>query len=93
MVSAVCLDMHCPGDEIYQPCADSCSHTCRNVALDPGCDDPCVEGCACPPGQALANTNKGSFEHKCVPTQDCPCLFNHMEYETGTLGVMGDNTW
>ena len=52
----------------YQECGSVCPVTCENHANPPVCIDICVDGCFCPPGQALPN----STSTKCVAVEDCP---------------------
>ncbi|XP_070785976.1 zonadhesin, like [Enoplosus armatus] len=57
----------CPPNSSYSLCVSSCPETCLGVVGSPGCEDVCVEGCACNPGFILSND-------KCVALKDCGCV-------------------
>ncbi|XP_008303994.1 zonadhesin, like, partial [Stegastes partitus] len=57
----------CPPNSSYSLCVSSCPETCLGVIGSPGCEDVCVEGCACDPGFILS-------DDKCVALKDCGCV-------------------
>lgn len=63
--------MTCPEGQVYQQCGMLCNQTCRSLSYpDEDCDELCVEGCYCPPGQYLD-------EHEqCVPKSHCSCYYD-----------------
>ncbi|XP_061566690.1 zonadhesin, like [Cololabis saira] len=57
----------CPPNSSYSLCVSACPETCLGVVGPPGCEDVCVEGCACDPGFILS-------DDKCVALKDCGCV-------------------
>ncbi|KAA0190908.1 hypothetical protein HAZT_HAZT005302, partial [Hyalella azteca] len=69
--------VHCTGGQQYQVCGDSCTHSCYDLATNPGCKRKCVEGCNCPEGFTLDASGI------CVPMSQCPCVYLGKEYKAG----------
>ncbi|XP_019371542.1 PREDICTED: von Willebrand factor isoform X1 [Gavialis gangeticus] len=63
--------MSCPEGQVYQQCGTPCNQTCRSLSYpDADCNDFCMEGCYCPPGQYID-------EHgDCVPKSQCSCYYD-----------------
>ncbi|XP_070710573.1 zonadhesin, like [Pempheris klunzingeri] len=57
----------CPPNSSYSLCVSSCPETCLGVIGPSGCEDICVEGCACDPGFVLS-------DDQCVALKDCGCM-------------------
>ena len=51
------------------------------------CDDTCVEGCNCPDGKTLND------EGECIPTSQCPCLFDGKEFQPGFEAMFESEIW
>ena len=82
------LGLPCTGGQSYRSCIMSCTYSCSALAADPTCEDSeCVEGCACPEGQALTD------EGVCVSLEACPCLFDGNVFEAGKGYMMADDYW
>lgn len=63
--------MTCPEGQIYQQCGTLCNQTCRSLSYpDENCDEFCMEGCYCPPGHYLDESEK------CVPKSQCSCYYD-----------------
>ncbi|KAK7109139.1 mucin-5B-like [Littorina saxatilis] len=75
--------IQCPGGQEYQVCGNPCERTCHNIAEQGECEASCVEGCNCPDGQALND------QGQCVPTVQCPCVFDDREYPAGYATLKG----
>ena len=69
--------VHCKGGQQYQVCGDSCTHSCYDLASNPGCKRKCVEGCNCAQGFTL------NAQEQCVPISACPCIYLGKEYKSG----------
>uniref|UniRef100_A0AAQ5X438 Zonadhesin, like n=2 Tax=Amphiprion ocellaris TaxID=80972 RepID=A0AAQ5X438_AMPOC len=69
----------CPPNSSYSLCVSSCPETCVGVVGPSGCEDICVEGCACDPGFILS-------DDKCVALKDCGCVDT-----SGSYHPVGDN--
>lgn len=69
--------VHCPSGQKYQICGNSCTRTCFDISTRPDCKPQCVEGCNCPPGEALDD------EGECVPIGDCKCNFDGLQFHPG----------
>uniref|UniRef100_A0A3P8SSH9 TIL domain-containing protein n=1 Tax=Amphiprion percula TaxID=161767 RepID=A0A3P8SSH9_AMPPE len=63
----------CPPNSSYSLCVSSCPETCVGVVGPSGCEDICVEGCACDPGFILS-------DDKCVALKDCGCVDSSGSY-------------
>ncbi|KRT80045.1 hypothetical protein AMK59_6836, partial [Oryctes borbonicus] len=69
--------IHCPGGQIYQTCGNSCTRSCYDISSRLDCKEQCVEGCNCPPGEALN-------EHgECIPTGQCGCQRDGFDFRPG----------
>ncbi|NXC45571.1 VWF factor, partial [Penelope pileata] len=63
--------MTCPEGQIYQQCGTPCNQTCRSLSYpDEDCDEFCVEGCYCPSGHYLDESEE------CVPKTQCSCYYD-----------------
>uniref|UniRef100_A0A8C2U1F5 von Willebrand factor n=1 Tax=Coturnix japonica TaxID=93934 RepID=A0A8C2U1F5_COTJA len=63
--------MTCPEGQIYQQCGTLCNQTCRSLSYpDENCDEFCMEGCYCPPGHYLDESEE------CVPKSQCSCYYD-----------------
>lgn len=69
--------LHCPAGQEYQICGNSCTRSCSDISFNENCRQECVEGCNCPEGQTLDATGE------CIPTGQCPCQYNGMEFNAG----------
>ncbi|XP_011303247.1 hemocytin [Fopius arisanus] len=69
--------LHCPPDQEYQICGNSCTRSCSDISFNEGCRQECVEGCNCPEGQTI------NAYGECIPIGQCPCTFNGMEFKAG----------
>ncbi|CAH1788460.1 unnamed protein product, partial [Owenia fusiformis] len=74
----------CTGGQTYQACASPCGRTCRDININPACVEVCVEGCNCPAGKTLSENNE------CIPVDECPCIFDEREYESGFITIRGE---
>lgn len=79
--------LECPGGQEYQVCGNPCERTCRNMAEGDICQASCVEGCNCPDGQTLND------DGQCIPTEDCPCVFDGRYYPPGYTTLKGRDIW
>ncbi|KAM7022548.1 von Willebrand factor [Passerculus sandwichensis] len=63
--------MACPEGQVYQQCGMPCNQTCQSLSYpEEDCEQLCLEGCYCPPGQYLD-------EHEqCVPKSQCSCYYD-----------------
>jgi len=75
----------CPLGQEYKECGSSCRQSCASVASDFECADQCVSGCQCPKGFVL------DYENKCIPAEQCPCLFNNRYYRSGDNRIFDCN--
>ncbi|KYO44719.1 hypothetical protein Y1Q_0016835 [Alligator mississippiensis] len=63
--------MSCPEGQVYQQCGTPCNQTCRSLSYpDADCNDFCMEGCYCPPGQYVDE------REDCVPKSQCSCYYD-----------------
>ena len=77
------LGLHCFSGQTYQSCGDSCTRSCRDIALFNGtCHSSCAEGCNCPEGFTLNSKNQ------CIPVSKCPCNYQNIEYKAGQDIIM-----
>ncbi|KAK6627245.1 hypothetical protein RUM44_009722 [Polyplax serrata] len=75
--------LHCPLEQIYHSCGNSCTRSCRDIALmGENCKPKCSDGCNCPEGLTL-NSNG-----LCIPISKCPCSHNNLNYEAGEVLLM-----
>ena len=81
------LAKNCTNRKIYSECGPACSYSCDlgagAVAL---CKETCIDGCHCPPHTSLLGD-------KCVPTGECPCEHNGIQYDHGNTVNMGCDKW
>jgi hypothetical protein len=79
------------GSQRYQVCGDSCSHSCKDISLNPRCKTQCVEGCNCPEGQTLDKNGE------CIQVSECPCIHDNEEFAAGhreiRTGADGLDLW
>lgn len=80
-------DISCPAGQVFKLCGTACNSTCSNIAMDPNCEDSCVEGCFCPDGLTL------NSKDQCVPVQECPCQFDGKEVEAGKSFSKSNEIW
>ncbi|KAG7205161.1 hypothetical protein KM043_018256 [Ampulex compressa] len=73
---AECM-IHCPGDQVYQICGNSCTRSCSDISVFQDCKEECVEGCNCPRGQTL------DINGECIPIGECPCTYAGLEFKSG----------
>ena len=76
MFICICLyyaAIECPAGMVYQQCGPVCPQTC-DTDEDEDCSNGCIEGCFCPKGKVLFNSN-------CINTTECagnmhsfPCI-------------------
>ncbi|KAM7405723.1 hypothetical protein PAMP_000150 [Pampus punctatissimus] len=79
----------CPPGQLYQNCSEgedslmpgrgvACERTCESYLLNLTCSthEPCVAGCACPPGLL-------KHGDECFEPAACPCLWKGKEYYPG----------
>ncbi|KAL5007269.1 hypothetical protein ScPMuIL_016075 [Solemya velum] len=60
----------CTGGTAYSVCSSNCRGSCRDLEVQKKkCDDDCIPGCACPPGQYLTDGPSKT----CVPIEECTC--------------------
>ncbi|KAJ9596531.1 hypothetical protein L9F63_012430, partial [Diploptera punctata] len=78
--------VHCPGNQVYQICGNSCTRTCFDISYNPNCKKQCVEGCNCPTGQTI-----DSVSGECIPVGQCPCQLNGIEYPAGYKDIRAGN--
>ncbi|KAL1513261.1 hypothetical protein ABEB36_002690 [Hypothenemus hampei] len=69
--------LHCSGGQKYQICGNSCTRSCQDLTLKPDCKPQCVEGCNCPPGEALDDNGE------CIPIGQCKCQKEGLEFPAG----------
>ncbi|XP_074480146.1 otogelin [Sebastes fasciatus] len=82
-------DMLCAAGQLYQNCSEgddgllsgrgaACERTCESYLLNLTCSthEPCVAGCACPPGLL-------KHGDECFEPASCPCLWKGKEYYPG----------
>ncbi|XP_034019438.1 otogelin [Thalassophryne amazonica] len=82
-------DRVCPPGQLYQNCSEgedgllpgrglACERTCESFLLNLTCSthEPCVAGCACPPGLL-------KHGDECFELTACPCLWKGKEYYPG----------
>ncbi|KAK0088266.1 hypothetical protein PV326_004912 [Microctonus aethiopoides] len=69
--------LHCPNNQQYQICGNSCTRSCSDITFNKNCREECVEGCNCPDGQTL------DVNGECIPIGQCPCEYNGMEFSAG----------
>ncbi|XP_071447163.1 hemocytin-like [Hetaerina americana] len=77
--------IHCPGNQKYQVCGDSCTRSCFDIssrAEQTPCKRRCVEGCNCPEGETLDSRGQ------CVPISQCPCLHKGIKFDPGHKMIM-----
>lgn len=67
----------CPAGQVFEECGDECFRTCGDLQSTESCKTGCVEGCRCPPGQALDDSGE------CVPVAMCPCTFKGLTFKPG----------
>ncbi|XP_036400136.1 otogelin [Megalops cyprinoides] len=83
------IDKMCPPGQYYVDCGDpddglslgrglACEQTCESYLLNLTCSahEPCVPGCACPPGLL-------KHGDECFEPVACPCLWKGKEYYPG----------
>lgn len=71
------LAVKCPAGQVFEECGDECFRTCADLQSTTPCKTGCVEGCRCPLGQALHESNE------CVPIASCPCVYKGLEFKPG----------
>uniref|UniRef100_A0A3Q1ET69 Otogelin n=1 Tax=Acanthochromis polyacanthus TaxID=80966 RepID=A0A3Q1ET69_9TELE len=82
-------DRLCPAGQLYLNCSEgedrlrpgrgvACERTCESYLLNLTCSthEPCVPGCACPPGLL-------KHGDECFEPDACPCLWKGKEYYPG----------
>ncbi|TFK08675.1 antigen KI-67 [Platysternon megacephalum] len=77
----------CPFNMQYQECGSPCTDTCTNPERSQVCEDHCMDGCFCPPGNfflhlgtVLDDINNAG----CIPLWECSCTYNGNSYAPGT---------
>lgn len=83
LIKQILTGLHCPLEQIYHSCGNSCTRSCRDIALmGENCKPKCSDGCNCPEGLTL-NSNG-----LCIPISKCPCSHNNLNYEAGEVLLM-----
>ncbi|XP_078043521.1 hemolectin [Augochlora pura] len=77
--------IHCPGNQMYQICGNSCTRSCADISSYPDCKQQCVEGCNCPEGETL------DVHGECIPIGQCPCVYAGFEFQAGHKEVRPGN--
>ncbi|XP_069594502.1 mucin-5AC-like [Ranitomeya imitator] len=72
-------EIRCPMNLKYDECGSPCADTCSNCERTLVCEDPCMDGCFCPPGTVLDDVNNKG----CIPFSECPCTYNRRIYAPG----------
>ncbi|KAM9316559.1 uncharacterized protein PAF06_007599 [Gastrophryne carolinensis] len=62
---------------------NACPATCRDMASESECEEPCNEGCQCNPGYLYSGD-------ECVPYKDCGCTYLGIYYKIGDSLVTED---
>ncbi|KAG1664959.1 SCO-spondin [Nymphon striatum] len=75
--------INCAGDQTWTTCANPCIDSCMTIAEYTECEDRCFEGCSCPEGETL------DVNGRCVPIDQCPCIHENKEYESGYRQLRG----
>ncbi|XP_061410675.1 SCO-spondin-like [Lethenteron reissneri] len=79
----------CPMGMQYLECGSACDASCGSLALELSarvdCSEQCVQGCSCPPGSVL------DYEGRCVPPEDCPCVWEGIYYVSGEARMQDCN--
>ncbi|KAL5006766.1 hypothetical protein ScPMuIL_015572 [Solemya velum] len=74
----------CTGGTAYSVCSSNCRGSCRDLEVQKKkCDDDCIPGCACPPGQYLTDGPSKT----CVPIEECTC---YDEFSTDPIRRAGE---
>lgn len=61
------IAIKCPTGQIYEECSKYCYRSCKDLKLfAKNCTRDCVDGCRCPEGEALDESNQ------CIPIDACP---------------------
>lgn len=71
------LAVKCPPGQVFEECGDECYRTCDDMQSNEICKSSCVEGCRCPLGQALDESNE------CIPIGLCPCTYKGLKFNPG----------
>ncbi|KOX75564.1 Hemocytin [Melipona quadrifasciata] len=77
--------IHCPGNQVYQICGNSCTRSCGDISSYQNCKQECVEGCNCPEGETL------DIHGECIPIGQCPCTYGGLEFSPGHKEVRPGN--
>ncbi|XP_043601962.1 hemocytin isoform X2 [Bombus pyrosoma] len=77
--------IHCPGNQVYQICGNSCTRSCGDISSYQDCKQECVEGCNCPEGETL------DIHGECIPIGQCPCIYGGLEFSPGHKEVRPGN--
>ncbi|XP_075922124.1 mucin-6-like [Petromyzon marinus] len=81
----------CPLGMQYLECGSACDASCGSLALELSarvdCTEQCVQGCSCPLGSVL------DYEGRCVPPEDCPCVWEGIYYVSGEARMQDCNIW
>ncbi|XP_053978189.1 hemocytin [Hylaeus volcanicus] len=77
--------IHCPENQVYQICGNSCTRSCGDISSYKDCKQECVEGCNCPEGQTL------DVHGECIPVGQCPCTYAGLEFKAGHREVRPGN--
>nr|XP_034190302.1 hemocytin [Osmia lignaria] len=77
--------IHCPGNQVYQICGNSCTRSCGDISSYQDCKQECVEGCNCPEGETL------DVHGNCIPIGQCPCTYQGLEFNSGHKEIRPGN--
>ncbi|XP_012135564.1 hemolectin [Megachile rotundata] len=77
--------IHCPANQVYQICGNSCTRSCGDISSYPECKQDCAEGCFCPEGETL------DVHGNCIPIGQCPCTYQGVEFNVGHKEIRPGN--
>ncbi|XP_031828807.2 hemolectin [Nomia melanderi] len=77
--------VHCPANQVYQICGNSCTRSCGDISSYQDCRQECVEGCNCPEGETL------DVHGECIPIGQCPCIYAGLEFQSGHKEIRPGN--
>ncbi|KAF4518672.1 hypothetical protein B566_EDAN002706 [Ephemera danica] len=75
----------CQNQEVYERCSSSQFRTCRDLSLPPNNINTCFEGCNCPHGFLLDDSQQ------CVPMIECSCYSDGQSYSAGESVIKTSN--